>query len=476
MQTLPTEISRLFQYLEKGVSPFHVAAYGRQILKEAGFKELKLNHLWRLEKGNGYFCCPFDTTLYAFTVGENCDLSNGIHIGGAHTDFPAIKIKPSPEIRSHGYLQLNTEVYGGPILNTYFDRPLSLAGKVVTRGDRYDRPVPHLIDFKRPVLCLPNLAVHMSRTVNETGSPIDNQKHLRPILGTEKPDTAANNAPKRDMPESCAPASAVSQHDFSGNNGLTESVEKGIRQALNGNITFTDLLAEELGISSDSILDYDLCIYNMDPPRLAGLREEFITAPRLDDITSVCTLLYGLIEGRGADRINLVCLFDNEEIGSLSKQGADSSLPAVIIEKIWKAFGKDHADCLSEISEGLMLSVDVAHAFHPNYPETQDITNYPVLNKGLILKTASNQSYTWDCEALASMIALCEENRLPYQRFAKHSNMKGGGTIGSIISSRLPMKTVDLGAGLLAMHSSQEMMGVEDQIGLSRLMRAFFSA
>ena len=433
MQTLPTEISRLFEYLEHGVSPFHVIAHSRQILTEAGFTELKLNDQWKLEKGGCYFCCPFDTTLYAFTIGESCDLSGGIHIGGAHTDFPAIKVKPDPEIRSHGYLQLNTEVYGGPILNTYFDRPLSLAGKVVTRGERYDRPVSHLIDFRRPVLCLPNLAIHMSRTVNESGAPIDNQKHLRPILGM-------------------------------------------LKHELNSDIELTDLLAEELGISPENILDYDLCIYNMDPPRLAGVREEFIMAPRLDDITSVCALIYGLIEGRPADRVNLVCLFDNEEIGSLSKQGADSSLPAVIIEKIWKAFGKDHADCLSEISEGLMLSVDVAHAFHPNYPETQDITNYPVLNKGLILKTASNQSYTWDCEALASMIALCEENRLPYQRFAKHSNMKGGGTIGSIISSRLPMKTVDLGAGLLAMHSSQEMMGVEDQIGLSRLMRAFFSA
>lgn len=431
MQTLSTEISRLFEYLEKGVSTFHVVAHSRQILTEAGFTELKLNDQWKLEKGGGYFCCPFGTTLYAFTIGENCDLFNGIHIGGAHTDFPAIKVKPDPEIRSHGYLQLNTEVYGGPILNTYFDRPLSLAGKVVTRGEGYDRPVSHLIDFGRPVLCLPNLAIHMSRTVNESGAPIDNQKHLRPILGM-------------------------------------------LAHALNSDIEFTDILAEELGISPESILDYDLCIYNLDPPRLTGIREEFITAPRLDDITSVCALIYGLIEGRSADRVNLVCLFDNEEIGSLSKQGADSSLPAVIIEKIWKAFGKDHADCLSEIAQGLMLSVDVAHAYHPNYPETQDITNYPVLNKGLILKTASNQSYTWDCEALASVIALCEESRLPYQRFAKHSNMKGGGTIGSIISSRLPMKTVDLGAGLLAMHSSQEMMGMADQIGLSRLMKAFF--
>lgn len=451
MQTLQPEISRLFQYLKKGVSPFHVAAHSRQILTEAGFTELKLSDRWKLDRGNGYFCCPFGTTLYAFTIGGHCDLSNGIHIGGAHTDFPAIKVKPHPEILSHGYLQLNTEVYGGPILNTYFDRPLSLAGKVVTRGERYDRPVSHLIDFKRPVLCLPNLAIHMSRTVNESGAPIDNQKHLRPILGMAEP--------------ACSPE----------NDTLMRDIGKSMEHVLNSDIKFTDLLAEELGISPESILDYDLCIYSMDQPRLAGVREEFIMAPRLDDITSVCALIHGLAEGRAADRVNLVCLFDNEEIGSLSKQGADSALPSIIIEKIWKAFGKDRPDCLSDIAGGLMLSADVAHAYHPNYPETQDITNYPVLNKGLILKTASNQSYTWDCEALASLIALCEENRLPYQRFAKHSNTKGGGTIGSIISSHLPMKTVDLGVGLLAMHSSTEMMGLTDQIGLSRLMKAFFS-
>ena len=432
MQTLPIEVSQLFEYLKNGTSAFHVVKHSKEVLSEAGFTELSLKETWQLKKGGRYFCSPFDTTLYAFTIGRDCDLSNGIHIGGAHTDFPAIKIKPNPEIFSHGYMQLNTEVYGGPILNTFFDRSLSLSGKVVTRGERYDRPVSHLIDMKRPAVYLPNLAIHMNRAINDNGAPIDNQRHLLPILGT-------------------------------------------LNEYLNKDTTFIDLIAKEINVDAKDILDYDLCIYNLDQPELVGITEEFISAPRLDDITSVCALIHGLIDSRNTNRVNLVCLFDNEEIGSLSKQGADSSLPSIIIGKIWQSFGKNQIDCMADISDGLMLSVDVAHAYHPNYPGTQDITNYPIMNKGFILKTASNQSYTWDAEALASMIALCNEENIPYQRFAKHSNTKGGGTIGSIISSHLPMRTVDIGVGLLAMHSSREVMGKDDQIALTRFAKAFFT-
>ena len=386
---------------------------------------------WNLEKGGRYFCIPFDTTLYAFTVGENCDLSNGIHIGGAHTDFPAIKVKPNPEIFSHGYMQLNTELYGGPILSTFFDRPLSLAGKVVTRGERYDKPVSHLIDFKAPVLYLPNLAIHMNREVNEKGAPIDNQKQLLPMLGM-------------------------------------------VDEALNKDTKFVDLLADKLGVDAKDILDYDLCIYNLDEPQLVGIKEEFISAPRLDDITSCSALIHGLIDSNNADRVNLVCLFDNEEIGNVSKQGADSTLANIIIQKIWQSFGKNAVDCMTDISDGLMISVDVAHAYHPNHPALQDITNFPVLNKGFILKSASNQSYAWDAEILGSLLDLCGREEIPVQRFVKHSNVKGGGTIASVSSSHLPMRTADLGVGLLAMHSSCEMTGLKDQVALAQFAKAFF--
>ena len=431
MHTLAIEISQLFEFLKNGTSAFHVTAHSKKVLTEAGFTELKLKEPWPLERGGRYFCCPFDTTLYAFTIGRDCDLSRGIHIGGAHTDFPAIKIKPKPEIFTQGYMQLNTELYGGPILSTFFDRSLSLAGKVVTRGSSYDRPVSHLIDFQRPVACLPNLAIHMNRTANEKGTPVDNQKHLLPILGT-------------------------------------------LNDMLSKDSTLVKLLAEKLDVDPSEILDYDLCLYNLEQPELAGITEEFLCAPRLDDITSVCALVHALAESQNPDRVNLVCLFDHEEIGSLSKQGAVSFLPNVIMGKIWQAFGKSMIDCMADLSDGLMLSADVAHAYHPNYPAVQDVTNYPVINQGFVFKSASNQSYAWDCEALASMIALCEDRQIPYQRFAKHSNTKGGGTIASILSSHLPVRTIDTGAGILAMHSSREMMGVKDQIALSRFAKAFF--
>lgn len=431
MKTLPNEVQKLFEYVKAGTSAFHVIDHSKKVLSEAGFTELKLKDTWNLEHGGRYFCIPFDTTLYAFTIGNDCDLANGIHIGGAHTDFPGIKIKPNPEIFTHGHMQLNTEVYGGPILNTFFDRPLSLSGKVVTRGERYDKPVSHLIDFKDPILYLPNLAIHMNREVNDKGTPIDNQKHLLPMLGM-------------------------------------------LDEALNKDTKFTDLLADKLGVPAEDILDYDLCIYNPDEPKLVGIAEEFISAPRLDDITSCSALIHGLIDSSNTDRVNLVCLFDNEEVGSLSKQGADSTLASVVIHKIWQAFGKNSVDCMADISDGMMISVDVAHAYHPNYPAPQDITNYPLMNKGFILKTASNQSYAWDPEILGALLDLCSREEIPIQRFVKHSNTRGGGTIASVISSHLPMRTADLGVGLLAMHSSCEMMGYKDQIALERFAKAFF--
>lgn len=431
MKTISKELSDLFAYLESGTSVFHVIRHSKEVLEAAGFEELSFQDRWDLKMGGRYFCCPFDTTLYAFTIGKDCDLSEGIHMGCAHTDFPGIKIKPNPEIASHGYLQLNTEVYGGPILNTFFDRPLSLSGKVVTRGERYDQPKVHLVDFKDPILYLPNLAIHMSRDVNEKGAPIDNQRHLLPMLGM-------------------------------------------LGEELNADTGFSDLLAKKLNVSAEDILDYDLCVYNPQKPQLVGASEEFVSAPRLDDLTSVCALVHGLIDSQNEKRINLVCLFDNEEIGSLSKQGADSSLASVVIGKIWQSFGKSTVDCMADLSAGMLLSMDVAHAYHPSYPAAQDITNYPVLNQGFVLKTASNQSYSWDSELLGSLIDLCRQEDIPCQRFVKHSNTRGGGTIGSIISAHLPMKAADVGVGLLAMHSSCEMMGAKDQRSLARVAQSFF--
>ncbi len=423
-------IQHLFDYVTAGVSPYHVVAYTRTLLEEAGFSELPAKGEWDLSAGGRYFCVPFDTTLYAFTIGDHPDLSEGIRIGSAHIDTPVLKIKPAPDIVRQGYLQLNTEIYGGPILSTWFDRPLSIAGKVVTRGERFDQPVSHLVDFKDPVICLPNLAIHMNREVNDKGMPIDAQKMLLPLYGL----SGGSSEPAR----------------------------------------FIQLLADRIGVTEDDILDYDLCIYNPQPPVCCGCDKSLIMAPRLDDLSSVCALVHGLIESRHNSRINMVCLFDNEEIGSLSKQGADAALPLAIITRIWQAFGKDAVTSMSDILGGMMLSMDVGHAYHPDFPEKYDITSFPVLGGGVCLKSASNQSYSWDPEMMAVLIGLCQREGIPCQRMVKRSGIKGGGTIGSIISSHLPMRTADLGIGLLAMHSSCETAGTGDTDALTRLARSFF--
>ena len=418
--------------LKACVSVYHAVDHYAGLLQAAGFEELSISGDWALSRGGHYFVRPFGRMLFAFAIGDEADPGPGIRIGGAHLDFPGIRIKPDPELIRHGYLQLNTEVYGGPILNTWFDRPLSLAGLVMTRGEDYEHPVPRLLDFGRPILCLPNLAVHMNRSVNEKGAPIDNQRHLLPILGMTGEDLAAGTA-------------------------------------------FNELLAGELGVSAEDILDYDLQIYNPAPPTIVGIREDFLMAPRLDDHTSASALIHGLIRSESAHRTRLVCLFDNEEVGSRSKQGAGGDMTRLITRRIWQAFGLDELRCGSDIAQGLLLSLDVAHAYHPNYPAPQDITNYPVMGGGVILKTASNQSYVWDPAALSQIIGLCQDEKIPYQRFVKESGTKGGGTIGSIITSQLPVRAVDLGVGLLAMHSACETMGCADQAALCRLTRAFFS-
>ncbi len=422
-------IRHLFAYIENGTSPCHAVLWSREVLLRAGFQELKLRDQWKLEKGGKYFTVPFAATLYAFTVGEK-GAEGPFRAAGAHVDTPVLRIKPAPELLRHGCLQLNTEVYGGPILNTWFDRPLSIAGQAAVKtaaGGVEVLPV----DLKKPVAYLPNLAVHMNRGVNENGAPVDNQKELLPIVMMTGEKEAAG--------------------------------------------AFRALLGEAAGLDPDRILDWDLCLYNPASPALVGWKEEFISAPRLDDLTSCAALVHGLCQSGDGEGVNLVCLFDNEEIGSRSKQGADSALPRLILEKICHALGMDALTALSRASEGLMISVDVAHAYHPNYPQVQDITNFPVLGGGFVLKSASNQSYAWDCGALARAEALCQRRGIPFQRFAKHSNTKGGGTIGSILSSQLPVPTVDMGVGLLAMHSACEMMAAADQVSMERFAEAFFA-
>lgn len=419
----------LLKFIDFSVSPFHAVKASEDILKEAGFSELLTTKEWQLKPGGKYFTQVYGSTLIAFTIGENP--RNRLRIAAAHTDFPCLRIKPAASLAENGYGKLNVEVYGGMILNTWLDRPLSVAGKVVLAGKDAFSPKTKYIDIKRPLLTIPNLAIHMNRKVNE-GVELNRQKDMLPL---------ATMLPKE-----------LKDTDF-----------------------FADLLAKELACEKEEILSYELTVYPTENGCVFGFAEEFISSPRLDNLTAVKGCLDGLLEGKCPDGINIIALFDNEEVGSRTKQGAGSLVLPQIIERIYETLGYSRQAYFADIAGGFMLSVDVAHAMHPNMPEKNDITNKPILNGGVALKVAASQSYAGDAEAVAVIRGLCQEAELSYQYFVNRSDITGGSTLGSIASSLLPMRTMDIGIPILAMHSARETMGLKDQATLKKLLCVFFS-
>lgn len=425
------ETEQLMQLLEKGTSAVMVVKETEKQLEQAGFEELHFNRTWGLTEGGKYYMKHHDTTLFAFTVGRQMNYRSTFRIAAAHTDFPCLRIKPNPDVASAGYAQVNVEVYGGAILNTWLDRPLSISGRVAVKSENVMHPRMQNISVERPLFAIPNLAIHMNREVNK-GVELNKQTDMLPVIGL---------------------------------------LEKG----LNENKTFVNFLSKELGVEPEDILDYELWVYCCEKPQYFGLQEEFILSPRLDNLTSVQSLVSGLIAGESREEgINLIALFDHEEIGSRTKQGAGSLLLLKILEKICDSFGKTASQIMESLYDAFFLSVDVAHGLHPNQQGKMDITNKPVLGGGLCIKEASSQSYATDCEAVAVVEQICKMKQIPYQKFVNRSDMPGGGTLGSIASSILPVKTVDIGVPLLAMHSAVETMGASDMEALTALITAFF--
>lgn len=425
-----SNIDSLTRLLTVGTSPYMVVQEGIRQLSEAGFKRLSLNQDWGLDNGGKYYIEHHGSSLFAFTVGDKFAFRQGFKIATAHTDFPGFCIKPNPDVTTNQYRQINVEVYGGPILNTWLDRPLSVAGRVTLKSNHIFKPEIRYIDFKKPLFTIPNLAIHLNRDVNK-GIELNKQTDMLPI-------------------------SAIVNEELGGENFLT-------------------FLAKELSVSPEQILDYELNLYNMDSPCFIGLNEEFLSASRIDNLTSVQAALTGIINGTGSKNINVIALFDHEEVGSKTKQGAGSSILSLLLEKILLAFGRDRAKFLSVLSDSFMLSVDVAHGLHPNKINKHDITNQPILGKGLCIKEACSQSYATDSEAVAIVEQLCIYGNIPYQKFVNRSDMIGGSTIGAIASAHLPMKIVDIGIPILAMHSARELMGTTDQDYLTSALEIFFS-
>ena len=423
-----SEIQMLLELLEKGISPAHVVQSSIEQLEQEGFKKLDYGKSWNLEMGQKYYINHYDTTLFAFVLPKNWGTPEpAIRIAAAHTDFPCLRVKPACDITKNGYAQINIEVYGGAILNTWLDRPLGIAGRVaVCSGDIFHPQICYFSSKKN--ITIPNLAIHMNREINK-GIELNKQTELLPIVG------------------------------------LLENEQTGQY--------FMEFIAKELEIDRQDILDYDLTIFCNEKPEFIGLKDEFISSPRLDNVNSCAALLHAIKNSQRDDGMNLIALFDHEEIGSRSKQGAASVLLHDMIYRILKETGKGDVD--AAIYNSMILSVDVAHALHPNYMGKMDLTNQPILGKGLCIKEACSQSYATDCQAISIVEQICRTKGIAYQKFVNRSDVIGGGTLGSITSAFLPVKTVDIGIPLLAMHSARELMAVDDQKNMADFVTEYFT-
>lgn len=424
-------VKKLLDLIEQGTSPFHTVLASAKVLEEEGFEKLELGQKWGLDNGGRYYTIYNDSSLIAFTIGKKFNFGDDFRVAAAHTDFPCLRIKANPYMSVEKYAQINVEIYGGAILNTWLDRPLSIAGRVALKSKTIFEPEMRYIDIRKPVLIIPNLAIHMNKEINK-GIELNKQTDMLPIAGM-------------------------------------------IKEGLEKENYFISFLAEELGVSAEDILDFELSVYNKDLGEVIGIHNEFISAPRLDNITSVQALLAGIIKGGRERGINVAALFDHEEIGSKTKQGAGSMLLSLVLERIYLAFGRSRMDYMESLTDSILLSVDVAHALHPNQAGKSDPTNKCVLNGGVCIKEASSQAYATDSQAVAIIQQICEFMNISYQKFVNRSDGTSGGTLGSIASTLFPVKTIDIGVPLLAMHSSRELMGRDDQEGLVKLVEAFFA-
>ncbi|MCI6691785.1 MULTISPECIES: M18 family aminopeptidase [unclassified Clostridium] len=422
----------LIDFLYKSPTAHHSVKTIRERLELNGFNEVKESDKWNLQKEGKYYVIKNDSALIAFTIGNGDIEEAGFKLIGAHTDSPGFRIKANPEMVSEGtYLKLNTEVYGGPILYTWFDRPLGIAGKVTIKGSSPLKPEVKLVNINKPLLIIPSLAIHMNRSVNE-GLNINKQKDTLPLLSL-----------------------------------INEKFEK------DGYLL--KILAEELKVDTSDILGFDLGLYEIEKGAIIGLNEEFISAGRLDDMWMVYAGIQALIESKPNKSTKVMVCMDNEEIGSLTAQGANSALLLNILERITLALGKDREGLHRALANSLMISADLAHAVHPNLEEKHDPTNRPVLGKGPVLKTAASGSYSTDSYNAAIFEGLCNSAEVPYQKFFNRSDVRGGTTIGPITSSLLTIPVMDMGAPLLSMHSIRELAAVKDNVYTIKLFTQFYN-
>lgn len=421
----------LLKMLDSSPVNFLAVQYAENVLAANGFTKVELGAMPLLEPGSGYYITKNSTALFAFRVGTGA-ATEGFKLICAHTDSPGFRIKPDAEMYSEGgMIRLNTEVYGGPILYTWFDRPLSVAGRVILRGESPLRPVTRLLHVKRPLLLIPHIAIHFNREVND-GNKLNRQRDMMPVLGFI--------------------------------NGHFERENLLVR-----------IIAEELAVEPQDILDFDLSLYDATPACLCGLNNEFVSSGRQDDLLMAFAGLQAMINSRTSSMTQVLALFDNEETGNVTKQGSASPVLRHLLDTIILNRGGKSGDLYAAVENSFMISADMAHALHPNYPEKHDPTNHPVMGGGPVIKFNANQKYVTDAESAAVFAEVCRKAGVPFQYFVNRSDMVGGGTLGNTLTTQLPMRGVDMGNPMWGMHSVRETSALVDTGYTIRAFTEFYN-
>lgn len=409
----------MLDFIYESPTQFNAVEVSAETLEKNGFEKLNPKENWKLEVGKKYYTTKNSSALVAFKVNSDEVEKEGFRIIGSHTDSPGFRIKPNAEMESCGaYLKLNTEGYGGMILSTWLDRPLAMAGRVFLRGENPFKPVEKIVNINKPVCIIPNLAIHMNRSIND-GYKYNKQTDMLPLVGL-----------------------------------INEQLEK--------DNYMVKLLASELDVEVEEIIDFDIFLYEYEKGCFTGANEEFISTGRLDNLSMYYSSVEALLDSDSKSGISIAVGFDNEEVGSSTKQGADSNMLLNILERICISLGKDRQQFFEAIENSFIISSDLAHAVHPNVNGMADPTNRPVMGKGPVIKVHAGQAYTSDGYSISVYKEICRECGVEYQEFVNKSDQRGGSTIGPISSTHIDIPSVDIGAPILSMHSIRELGCSED--------------
>jgi aspartyl aminopeptidase len=420
--------SELLEFIDHSPTPYHAVANMVEILKSSGFAELKEADSWSLLPGQNYFVTRNGSSIIAFRTGSNDAVKCGIRMVGAHTDSPCLKVKPAPEKTKKGFFQLGVEVYGGALLNPWFDRDLSLAGRV-NFSTKYRQMSSVLVDFEQPVAVIPSLAIHLDRTANEERS-VNAQQDIPPVLCLAQEDQTLS---------------------------FREILKKHILEA-------------DSESSIEEVLDYDIALYDTQPGSVVGLDGDFITAARIDNLLSCYVGMSSLLESDNKFTSLLICN-DHEEVGSMSAAGAQGPFLKSVLERL----AGDSQKLTRMIDKSIFVSADNAHGIHPNFADKHDESHGPVLNQGPVIKFNANQRYATTSKTAAIFRQLCHKAEVPVQSFAIRSDMACGSTIGPITASELGVQTVDVGVPQWAMHSVRETAGAKDAFYLFQVLKEFYA-